>query len=255
MHDHNLRHEVEQASLYKLLAEFYHYTNPQLHIHFYQMYLHHATNVANLYGMGMRIQLPVKPKRESKIRVLHASPDAPAVDVYANERLIFKGLTYKEITDYVTVPSGRYKIDIYPTGEKGNPVISQMIRAEPGKNYTVAATGALAQIGLTTFQDRLSLTPGNARARFIHLSPDAPAVDIAVKGGKTLFRNISFKEASDYIVSAPATVTLQVKPAGSQTVVLEVPGVRLNPNKSYTIIAVGFVEDTPGLEALLIREN
>jgi len=38
------------------------------------------------------------PQETAYIRLFHASPDAPAVDVYANGTLIAKGLLYKQIT-------------------------------------------------------------------------------------------------------------------------------------------------------------
>lgn len=55
--------------------------------------------------------------------------------------------------------------------------------------YTVAAINKLANIQPKVFVDDLKFPPvGNAQVRFVHLSPDAPAVDIAVKNGPTLFR-------------------------------------------------------------------
>ncbi|MDI3411629.1 hypothetical protein QKW52_21435 [Bacillus sonorensis] len=35
--------------------------------------------------------------------------------------------------------------------------------------------------------------------RFVHLSPDAPALDLAIKKGPVLFANIPFANASHYI--------------------------------------------------------
>jgi hypothetical protein len=87
--------------------------------------------------------------------------------------------------------------------------------------------------------------------RFVHLSPNAPAVDVTLPDGKKLFSNISFKERSNYISVAPGTYTLQVRPAGSDQVVLSVPGVRLAPGTIYTVYAVGLAGEQPPLDALL----
>jgi hypothetical protein len=58
--------------------------------------------------------------------------------------------------------------------------------------------------------------------RFIHLSPDAPAVDIAVKGGPILFKDIAFEKASTYLAVKPGAYDLEVRPTGTTTVALAV---------------------------------
>jgi hypothetical protein len=49
--------------------------------------------------------------------------------------------------------------------------------------------------------------------------------------------------------------TLQVRLAGTPDVVLTVPNVRLDPNKAYTVYAVGFAGREPKLEALLLTDK
>ena len=50
----------------------------------------------------------------------------------------------------------------------------------------MAATGFLASIQPLVLEDDRGTT-GQAKVRFVHTSPDAPAVDVAVKGGPVLF--------------------------------------------------------------------
>ena len=54
----------------------------------------------------------------SYFRVLHASPKSPAVDVYINDMLKFKTLTYGAFTDYIEVMTGNYNIKLYAAGTK-----------------------------------------------------------------------------------------------------------------------------------------
>lgn len=69
--------------------------------------------------------------------------------------------------------------------------------------------------------------------------------------GTVIFANVSFKDFADYIRVAPGTYELQVRVAGTNQVVLNLPPVSLNPKNFYTIYAVGLVGEIPPLEALL----
>lgn len=90
--------------------------------------------------------------------------------------------------------------------------------------------------------------------RFIHLSPDAPPVDIKLPDGTIVFSNVPFKSIANYTCVPSGTYTFRVNPAGTDNVVLTVPDVKLNPNTFYTVYAVGLVGDKPNLEALLASE-
>jgi hypothetical protein len=191
----------------------------------------------------------------SKIRVLHAVPNAPAVDVYANDNLIVKNLAYKEMSPYLPVPSGNYNIKVYPTGETTNPVIESSVYIPENSIYTIAAIGELPDISLYPIQEPTSANKtGISCVRFIHLSPNAPPVDIKLPDGSIVFSNVPFKSIASYTCVPSGTYTFRVNPAGTDNVVLTVPNVRLNPNTFYTIYAIGLVGETPNLEALLVTE-
>lgn len=191
----------------------------------------------------------------SKIRVLHAVPNAPAVDVYANDNLIVKNLAYKEISPYIPVPSGNYNIKVYPTGETTNPVIESSVYIPENSIYTIAAIGELPDISLYPIQEPTSTNKtGMSCVRFIHLSPNAPPVDIKLSDGTIVFSNVPFKSIASYTCVPSGTYTFRVNPAGTDNVVLTVPNVKLNPNTFYTIYAIGLVGETPNLEALLVNE-
>lgn len=191
----------------------------------------------------------------SRIRVLHAVPNAPAVDVYANDNLIVRNLAYKEDSPYLPVPSGNYNIKVYPTGETTNPVIDSKVFVPENSIYTIAAIGELPDISLYPIQEPISPNnTGMACVRFIHLSPNAPPVDIKLPDGTVVFSNIPYKGMACYTCVPSGTYTFRVTPAGTDNVVLTVPNVILTANTLYTIYAVGLVGEEPALEALLVTE-
>ncbi len=190
---------------------------------------------------------------DSYVRILHASPDAPSVDIYANENIIAKNLAYKQLTDYVAVKPGEYTIQVFPAGQKTNPVINTKIEIPPENSITVAAVGMLSDISLLPIFEMYMPMVDKRRSyvRFAHLSPNAPVVDITLPDGTLLFSDVSFKEYTDYFYVAPGNYTLQVKPTGTDNVVLTVPNVKLSPGVIYTIYAVGLVGEDPPLDTII----
>ncbi|MFA9376032.1 MAG: DUF4397 domain-containing protein [Lachnotalea sp.] len=190
------------------------------------------------------------------VRIIHTVPDAPNVDIYANDKLIVKNLAYGDYTDYLPIQEGTYKISLYATGTQKSPVISNMLTVDNNAILTVAAAGTLKDIGFLVIHDaNVRIEPDKAMIRFLHLSPNAPAVDITLPDGTVVFSNVSFEHITLYIDVVPMDYTLQVKVAGTDQVVLTVPNVNLDKNKYYTIYAIGFVGEQPELEALLLLDG
>ena len=117
-----------------------------------------------------------------------------------------------------------------------------------GQAYTVAAVGTLATIKPAILQDNLAApAAGKAHVRVVHASPDAPAVDVKVKGGPTLISALSFPNASAYLPVDAGTYDLVVSPAGSAAVALDLSGTTLEAGKIYDVFAVGLLNGTPKL--------
>lgn len=190
----------------------------------------------------------------ARVRVVHASPDAPAVDVYADGNKVLTDVAYKGASDYLSVPAGPHNFKVFATGANpasATPVINADATLEAGNDYTVVAIGRLADIKpLILTDDNSTPAAGKAHVRVIHASPDAPAVDVAVKGGPVLFSDLAFgKEAGPAPVDA-GTYDLEVRAAGTTTVALPIDGVTFEAGKIYTVLAVGLLNGTPKLEAL-----
>jgi hypothetical protein len=188
---------------------------------------------------------------------LHASSDAPSVDIYANGNKIAQNLAYKDMTDYLAIPAGNYQIEVFPVGQTSDPVIFTNLSIPAGTIYTIAATGLLANLALYPIPEEYS-PPANGRnsyVRFIHLSPDAPPVDVFLPNGSRIFGDVEYEEFTAYTRLNPGEYTLQVRPVGMDQAVLTVPNVKLSPGEIYSIYAVGLVGDEPSLEALLVSDN
>lgn len=195
------------------------------------------------------------PTPNSYIRVFHASPNAPSVDVYANGNLIIKDLAYKQLSPYVPVIPGDYNIKVYPTGVTTNPVIDTNVNIPKNTIFNLAIVGKLANISLLPIPEPISPQNfGRACIRFIHLSPTAPNVDIVLTDGTKVFNNVGFKNITDYACIPAGTYSFNIIPTGTTNVVLTVPNVQLAADTFYTLYALGDVNGNPPLEALLVTE-
>jgi hypothetical protein len=186
----------------------------------------------------------------ARVRIVHASPDAPAVDILLNGQPVVRNLVFKGYAGYLPVKAGQYRLQIAPAGAGADrAVIDARVMVEPGRAYTIAAVGKLAHIKPVLFVDENVKTEARkGRLRAIHLSPDAPAVDVAVTGGPVLVEGLSFSQASPYLSVPAGSYNLELRPAGSMEAVLKVPNFRVDAGRIHTLIALG----EPGNQTLTI---
>ncbi|MBN2170638.1 MAG: DUF4397 domain-containing protein, partial [Candidatus Krumholzibacteriota bacterium] len=126
------------------------------------------------------------------LRAVHASPDAPAVDVWAEggaEPLI-TSLAYGDASAYAEVAPGTYNIQLRAAGSSASdPVAYETgdIMIDEDAVITAVAAGLLAS---SDPADRFRILPlaenfvdpgaGNAAVRIVHAGADAPTVALDV---------------------------------------------------------------------------
>jgi hypothetical protein len=186
---------------------------------------------------------PVTPTTPSNslVKVIHASPDAPGVDLLVDNTVAGTNLTFPNNTGYLTVNSGTRNVKVNVTGTQTT-VIEANVDFMQNKNYSVFAVNSVANIEPLLIEDDLTApAQGKAHVRFIHLSPDAPAVDITLTDGTVVFGNKSFKEFTAFTPLDAGTYALQVRVAGTNTVALDLGNITVESGKIYTVFAKGFL--------------
>lgn len=179
--------------------------------------------------------------RDPRVLFVHASPDAPAVDIRVGSKKVAKWLAFPNNTRYLALDSGTRRVRVNVAGTKTT-VIDARVKLQSRKNYSVFAVNGVANLEpLVLVDDLTAPAKGMAHVRFVHLSPDAPAVDVALQGGAVVFGNQSFKDYTPFTPLPAGTYDLEVRPAGATAVVLPLPGVTLDAGKIYTVFAKGFL--------------
>ncbi len=176
------------------------------------------------------------------LMVTHASPDGPGVDLLVdNVKINNAALNYPDNTLYIPVTSGNRNIKVN-VGGTATTVIDATLPLAANKSYSVFAIDSVSVISALAIEDNLANpAAGKAHIRFIHLSPDAPAVDVALDGGAVVFGDYTFKEYSDFTPLDAGTYDLEVRVAGTSTVALDLDPIVLSAGKIYTVFAKGFL--------------
>lgn len=202
--------------------------------------------------LALLLVVPAYAQSGTRVRVIHASPDAPAVDVWADGQIAFSNAPFKGITAYASLTPGMHNFKVVPAGATEPVVIEADLDLQNNTDYSIIALNTLDAIEpLVLVDNNAQPAAGKAHVRFVHASPDAPAVDIAVaSGGPVLFGNIPFKGVGDYLPVDAGTYDLEVRVSGTDTVALNVPGVKLEDGYVYTIFAMGLAGGTPALMAV-----
>jgi len=187
----------------------------------------------------------VSAQEQARVRIVHASPDAPNVDIWVNGSVAVSNMAFMDATDYLALAAGDYQVQVTPAGgAAADAVIDATLTLEAGMDYTVAAVGQVADIEPLVLEDNNAApAAGKAHIRVVHASPDAPNVDIAVAGGPILLSNLAFPTASDYLPVDAGSYDLEVRPTGTDTSALDIDGFMAQAGTVYTVMAVGLAGD------------
>jgi hypothetical protein len=203
-----------------------------------------------VFGIGMSSCKKEEVKEYAKILVTHASPDAPGVDLLVDgAKQNSAALTFPNSTAYIQLEAGTRNIKVNVAGTTTS-VINADLNFSKDKNYSIFAVDSVSKISAIVLEDDLTApAAGKAHVRFVHLSPNAPAVDVAVaSSGDVVFGDVLFKENTAFTPLDAGTYNLDVRVAGTSTVALVLPAITLEAGKIYTVFAKGFLGGTGAQE-------
>ena len=207
--------------------------------------------LVSLLGAGLLLvaaAAPVSAADTAMVRVLHASPDAPAVDVYLDGEKVggpLAGLEFGDLTDYVDVPAGDHAVKVCAAADATVcPIDVPTVSVAAGGRYTIAATNALASIEAQVLEDASSTQSGKALVRVVHLSADTPAVDVLTQDGSaTVVDALAYPDATDYLPLDPGSYDLKVCADADTAVCPLDPGaLQVDANRAYSVFAIGSLE-------------
>ena len=151
------------------------------------------------------------PRVETSIRILHAVPNAPNVDVYLNGSLITSNLAFGKISKYIQIPPEEYEFQLFRAGTYDKPLLSQNVQLIANANYTVSIVTLANNLYLFRLKDdNVPVSKSQAFLRFINLSSNAPLLSLALPNGITLFNEAEYLETTGYYQLSPGIYNFEV---------------------------------------------
>ena len=188
----------------------------------------------------------------ARIKVAHAAPDYPFIDMLVDNSVSFSNVPYKGVSSYLTVAAGAHTLKIEPTSVPGSFIATGPATLAGGHDYTVFATDVGGTAKFTLLSDsNLPPVSGRVRVRFVNATTDVASMDVLVNFVKQVGALPDYS-ASQYLDLAPAIYSLTFNTAGTTSAVLTLPAVQLDANLRYTIYVVG---STGHLEGVVSHDD
>ena len=186
---------------------------------------------------------------QSQVRVVHAIPNGPALDVNINATKVFTNIAFGGVQPtppaYTKAASGSVTIQAYDTGTTTNPIFGTngvTASLSSTSQYTIILAGFLNSTGnapaaLQITDNNTAPTSGNVEFRIIDASPSSPGtVDVyIVPPGANInqvnpptIQGLTYQQASTYQSMAAATYSVIVTTSGSK-----IPFI----SQDYTLVA------------------
>jgi hypothetical protein len=182
-----------------------------------------------------------------------ASPDENPLNIIINGTRINQfAFNYGDSSPYITLNAGKSAI-VFSDNATAKAILTDTVNLVPNTNYSLFLINSTSNPGAFLLTDTLTKpTAGNAAIRFINLSPDAPAVDLVIKGGAVVVANKSYKGYSSFAPIPGNTATLEVHQAGTATVLATLGKVNFAPGYLYTIWFHGLAAGTTATDKLSV---
>ena len=201
-------------------------------------------------GAGGEGGAAVAPK--ARLRVVHASPNAPSVDIYAkgSATAAVEGVAYGEATDFIEVDAGTIAFDLRAAGADAadEPAFTtDDVELDGGADYTLVAAGdfanaADADIGfrvLALEHDFEAPAAGTAVARVVHAASawDTVDLDVVATDGVDIPALARFGSESNVVIPAATALPIAFQTEDAVLSQLTVP--KLTAGSELFVIATG----------------
>lgn len=197
----------------------------------------------------------------ARVRAVHASADAPEVNVLVNDEVALSDVPFGIGSEYLTILSGETNLKVNAAASNAT-VIDADLGIDAGTDYTVAAVNFLASIEpLVLVDDNSQPEVGNIKLRLVHAAPSAGLVDIYITAGKDDISSIDpaiedfdFKQDSGYLEVPAGTYRVLIAVADTKTVAIDSGAVVLTDGQIRTAFALDPAPGSSDFGALLLAD-
>lgn len=205
-----------------------------------------AVAITTLLGSCMKDD-DVQPQQPvAGLSIIQASPTTELLDVYVDNTRAVIDLAYAKKIDYLNLFPGSRKLSITKKGSQ-TALLAEQLTLKDYVGYSLFVIDKLETVKFLFLEDDLAKpATGKAKVRFVNLSPDAQALNLAIAGKETdLVTNKLFKEYSTFTeIDAAEKVTFNVKNKETGNTETSIADVKIEAGGIYTIWVKGLKSAT-----------
>jgi Domain of unknown function (DUF4397) len=210
---------------------------------------------------------------KTRLRVVHASPNAPAVDVYVagTSEAAIENLAYGNATAFLEVDAGTLSFDLRAAGAEASDdpaFTTEEVTLEAGEEYTLVAAGDFANADdedtgfriLPLQHDFDAPEAGTALVRVVHATSAWEDVDLDLASTDDVDVPGLSRFGSESNIAIPTTAAQDVSFSSADSVVSELVLPRLTSESELFVIATGnpgfpFRAPANGFALLVVDED
>lgn len=179
------------------------------------------------------------------LSITNTSPTLATFKIYVDQTQLNTGgpVAFGGSTGYFQVTPGSHSIK-FTLASSIESLFTKSITLDANTVNSLFLIDRGANMDFLTLKDELGdMSSAKAFVRFINLSPDAPALDLAIKDGAVVIADKAYKSSSSFVEVEAKTYVFEFrnKTSGAAT---SLTSTEFKAGKSYTIISTGLI--TPG---------
>ena len=190
------------------------------------------------------------PENGSLIRFFHTVENAPAIDIYINNELLFQNLCYRQFSGYTQIASGKYIIQIFAANTKKPALLCASVTLPKDELYTLVISGSIDDLQLLILADsnHVPLKKDTCNIRVVALAPKAGHLNVSLD--KSIFvKELDFCEMTPY---AQVPANTYIFRTNSSITITELASFRLatKEGQTNTIYIMGDHSEITALQSI-----
>jgi Domain of unknown function (DUF4397) len=182
-----------------------------------------------------------------QLRMVMASPDAPAVDILIDGTQVATALLYTNSTSYTPVKTGQRRVQVL-TVSNSTSIFDQTISVAASSNQTLLLTGPASKIQsvlLTDGSSTTTTTTGTGKVRVVNASATMGPADVYIvnagtglSGATPIATSLSFDNSTAYESAATPNYEVLTTSPGTTNLLLDTGTLALTQSQFQTVVVV-----------------
>lgn len=190
---------------------------------------------------------------DARVRLVYLSPDnlLGNIDFYVDGRRVLDKAIFNTESTYLTIAQGQHTFAVRKTGAAATATPEAQVSQSLGAGYYSVFVGGKVgasdcPVRAVIFSDDFATPPaGQVAARFIHMAPEVPGVDVVTDDANrtVLFKNVSCFQGSSYATFPANTYPVALVRTGTDDRLFGTRAVMPTAGVVWTLVGAGGVDE------------